>query len=49
MTTELIKIVGLNGRFTHSCLALFYVRNELEKNCSEFDNEIIQFTINDNY
>ena len=49
MKTELIKIVGLNGRFTHSCLALFYVRNELEKNCSAFDNEIIQFTINDNY
>jgi radical SAM superfamily enzyme YgiQ (UPF0313 family) len=49
MTTELIKIVGINGRFIHSCLALFYVRNELEKNCHEFDNEIVQFTINDNY
>jgi len=49
MTTELIKIVALNGRFIHSCLALFYVRNELEKNCDQFDNEIIQFTINDNY
>ena len=49
MTTDLIKIVSLNGRFTHSCLALFYVRNELEKNCPEFENEIIQFTINDNY
>jgi len=49
MTKELIKIVGLNGRFTHSCLALFYVRNEVEKNCPGFENEIIQFTINDNY
>ncbi len=49
MTTELIKIVGINGRFTHSCLALFYVRNELEKHCEQFDNRIIQFTINDNY
>jgi len=49
MTTKRIKIVGINGRFTHSCLALFYVRNELEKNCTEFDSEIIQFTINDNY
>jgi len=49
MVTEQIKIVGLNGRFTHSCLALFYIRNELEKNCPDFDNEIVQFTINDNY
>ncbi len=49
MTTELIKIVGINGRFIHSCLALFYVRNELEKYCHGFENEIIQFTINDNY
>jgi len=44
-----IKIVGLNARFTHSCLALFYVRNELEKNCPDFGIELLQFTINDNY
>ena len=44
-----IKIVGLNARFTHSCLALFYVRNELEKNCPEVDCELLQLTINDNY
>ena len=49
MEQTLIKIVGVNGRFTHSCLALFYVRNELEKNCSIFSHEIVQFTINDNY
>ena len=48
-TKEQIKIVGLNARFTHSCLALFYVRNELEKNCSDFSGELLQFTINDNY
>ncbi len=48
-TKEQIKIVGLNARFTHSCLALFYVRNELEKNCPEFNLELLQFTINDNY
>ena len=46
---EQIKIVGLNARFTHSCLALFYVRNELEKNCLGFGGELLQFTINDNY
>ena len=44
-----VKIVGLNARFTHSCLALFYVRNELERHCPEMAAEICQFTINDNY
>jgi len=46
---EHVKIVGLNARFTHSCLALFYVRNELARNCPEMASEICQFTINDNY
>jgi len=46
---EYIKIVGLNARFTHSCLALFYVRNELARYCPEMAPEICQFTINDNY
>lgn len=44
-----IKIIGINARFTHSCLALFYVRNELEKNCPDVAIEMLQFTINDNY
>ncbi|TKB10667.1 B12-binding domain-containing radical SAM protein [Desulforhopalus sp. IMCC35007] len=43
------KLVGLNGRYTHSCLALFYLRNELEKHCPNWTSEILQFTINDNY
>jgi radical SAM superfamily enzyme YgiQ (UPF0313 family) len=43
------KIVGINARFTHSCLALFYVRNELERNCPGLSWEMLQFTINDNY
>ncbi|MBU1568328.1 MAG: DUF4080 domain-containing protein [Proteobacteria bacterium] len=46
---EHIKIVGINARYTHSCLALFYVRNELEKNCPDMEGELCQFTINDNY
>ena len=46
---ERIKIVGINARFTHSCLALFYVRNELEKNCPDMAGDLHQFTINDNY
>lgn len=44
-----IKLVGINARYTHSCLALFYVRNELEKNLSGCDCELLQHTINDNY
>jgi radical SAM superfamily enzyme YgiQ (UPF0313 family) len=48
-TKDHIKIAGINARFTHSCLALFYVRNELEKNCPEIPVELFQFTINDNY
>ncbi len=44
-----IKIVALNARFTHSCLALFHVRNELEKNCSGVACEVCQLTINDSY
>jgi len=49
MSRKQIKIVGLNARYTHSCLALFYVRNELEKYCPELQCELLQFTINDNY
>ncbi|MDO8945625.1 MAG: DUF4080 domain-containing protein [Desulfocapsaceae bacterium] len=44
-----IKIVALNARFTHSCLALFHVRNELEKKCPGMDTELCQLTINDSY
>lgn len=44
-----IKIVALNARFTHSCLALFHVRNELEKNCPGVETELCQLTINDSY
>lgn len=45
----LIKIVALNARFTHSCLALFHVRNELEKNSPGVKTELCQLTINDSY
>lgn len=44
-----IRLVGLNARFTHSCLALFCVRNELEKHCPRADVEIFQGTVNDSY
>ncbi|NNK93483.1 MAG: DUF4080 domain-containing protein [Desulfobacterales bacterium] len=44
-----VKAVGINARFTHSCLALFYIRHELEKNIPEAHVEICQYTINDPY
>jgi radical SAM superfamily enzyme YgiQ (UPF0313 family) len=44
-----IKLVAINGRYTHSSLALFHVRNELEVHCSDVKTEIIQLTIRDPY
>lgn len=44
-----VKLVALNARFSHSCLALFCIRQELEKYCPESQVEIFQYTINDPY
>ena len=44
-----IKVVGINARFTHSCLALFYVRNQLEDHLGQAEVSIHQYTINDPY
>ena len=44
-----IKAVGINARYTHSCLALFYLRNELQLHNPDFTVEICQYTINDAY
>ena len=43
------SIVALNGRYTHSCLALYYVRNELEQKAPGCSIAIHQLTINDPY
>ncbi len=43
------KLVAINGRYTHSSLALFHVRNELEMHCASISAEIIQLTIRDPY
>lgn len=42
-----IKLVAINGRFTHSCLALFHVRNALAEHCTGVRTEIVQMTIRD--
>ncbi len=44
-----IKLVAINGRFTHSSLALFHVRNELECRYENASIEIVQLTIRDPY
>ena len=43
------KLIALNARYTHSCLALFYVRSCLEENIPGCQPEIVQNTINDPY
>ena len=43
------KLIAFNGRFIHSCLALFYVRAALENNLPGCKPAISQYTINDPY
>lgn len=44
-----VKLIAINSRYIHSCLALFYLRNCLEDKGVCRDPEILQATINDNY
>ena len=44
-----IKIIGLNSRYTHSCLSLFYLRNQVRKQLKNATISIEQYTINDPY
>ena len=48
-TAVKIKLIGINARFSHSCLALFYLRNELEERVGGVETELCQYTINDPY
>ena len=43
-----INLISFNCRYSHSCLALFYIRNELNLH-GEFDILMSQYTINDPY
>jgi hypothetical protein len=47
--TMYYKLIAFNARFIHSCPALFYVREELERNLVGCHLEIMQLTINDPY
>ncbi len=44
-----IDLIGINARYSHSCLALFYLRNELQRRIPEVQTQISQYTINDPY
>ena len=44
-----IDLIALNCRYSHSCLALFYVRNELVQHLKECKTNLLQLTINDPY
>lgn len=44
----LIRLVAFNARYTHSCMALFYLREELAKYLPSATVQILQLTINDN-
>jgi len=44
-----IDLIAFNCRYSHSCLALFYVRNELMRHLPGARPVLRQFTINDPY
>lgn len=42
-------LVAVNGRFTHSCLALYYLRNRLQASLPDCRVEMQQYALNDPY
>lgn len=49
MNRKRVRLVAINGRYTHSCLALFYLRQALSEHCPQLEVELCQLTINDSY
>jgi len=45
----MLHLISINCRYSHSCLAQFYVREELERHLPEYPVVLSQFTINDPY
>ncbi|OKY76665.1 MAG: hypothetical protein BM485_00880 [Desulfobulbaceae bacterium DB1] len=44
-----LSLISFNCRYTHSCLSLFYLRNQLEAHVRHAHVSLHQFTINDPY
>jgi len=42
-------LVAVNGRYTHSCLALYYLRNRLQASLPDCTVDIRQYALNDPY
>ena len=43
-------LISFNCRYSHSCLALYYLRNELEQHLSaDHSVELMQFSLNESY
>jgi radical SAM superfamily enzyme YgiQ (UPF0313 family) len=47
--TCILSLVSINARFSHSCLALFYLRNSLRRHLDNVQVVLNHFTINDPY
>lgn len=45
----MLHLISINCRYSHSCLAQFYVRNELEQHVPQYPVVLTQLTINDPY
>ncbi|WP_417913308.1 DUF4080 domain-containing protein [Candidatus Electronema sp. TJ] len=45
----MLHLISLNCRYTHSCLAQFCLRAELERRLPELPTHLSQFTLNDPY
>ena len=45
----LYRLVAINCRYSHTCLALLYLRQALEENCSGIRLDMMALTINDPY
>ena len=45
----LLHLISINCRYSHSCLAQFYVRNALKQHLPEYPVVLTQLTINDPY
>lgn len=45
----ILNLISLNCRFSHSCLSLYYIREELKANLAPVRIDINEYTINDPY
>jgi hypothetical protein len=49
ISTSVLHLVSINCRYSHSCLAQFYVREEFKRHLPDHSVQLSQLTINDPY